>query len=338
MTNEELCRSIANIIANYRNDEFGIYDETHVQRWIEQFDVDEREIVLKETNRILKRNFISKYSFEQLAESIISSESVYGDDKDLYWNNVSVLNIQRKGNSQQELNDIFCAKLSEHYDIDTIVNRDSTEYLYIDDFIFSGNRIFTDLNFWLREKMPTNCKISIVTIGWYLYGQYSLNKRLTKLIADLGLDIKIVFKSYKDHRLENRLYRKNFSEVFWPTSTVEELPEVIEYLDKNSFTPQYRSVTGLRNNVFSRPRREEYERIMVKYGLKILSFSSQNSSVVKPLGYHNFNEFGFGSTIFSFRNCPNNNPLVFWWGDPTAPTWHPFSKWYPLMQRNTYGD
>ncbi|ENT6810372.1 hypothetical protein ACFD7O_004459 [Vibrio vulnificus] len=338
MTNDELCRSIASVIANYRNGEFGDYDEAHVRRWVEQFDVDERRIVLKETNRIIKRNFISRLSFDNLVDAIISSKSVYGENKDDYWNSVSLLDIQRRGNSQKELNDIFCSKLSESYNIDNIINCESSEYLYIDDFIFSGGRVYSDLSFWLRDTMPDNCRICIVTIGWYLYGQYSLNKRLKTLIDELGLNVVVEFRSFKDRRLENRLYRKDYSEVFWPTSCVEEVPEICEYIEEHDYEPKYRVENGVKNQVFSRPRREEYEKIILKYGLKILGFSNQNKSVVKPLGYHQFNEFGFGSTIFSFRNCPNNNPLVFWWGDPEAPDWHPFSKWYPLLQRDTYGD
>ena len=144
MTNEELCLSIANVISNYRNGEFGKYDEAHVWRWVEQFDIDERRIVLKETNRILKKNFISRDSFDKLVDAIIASPTVYGDNKDDYWSSVSLLDIQRRGNSQKELNDIFCSKLSRAYDIHNIINCDSAEYLYIDDFIFSGGRVYSD--------------------------------------------------------------------------------------------------------------------------------------------------------------------------------------------------
>lgn len=338
MTNEELCLSIATVISNYRNGEFGEYDKAHVWRWVEQFDVDERQIVLQETNRILKKNFISRESFNKLVDAIISSQVVYGENKDNYWNSVSLLEIQRKGSSQKELNDIFCSKLSEVYNIDNIINCESREYLYIDDFIFSGGRVYSDLSFWLRETMPNECRICIVTIGWYLYGQYSLKKRLEALISLLEINVELQFCSFINRRLENRLFRKDFSEVFWPTSCVEEIPEVVNYIEEHGYDPQYRVKNGIKNSVFSRPRREEYEKILLKHGLKILGFSKNNSRVVKPLGYHQFNEFGFGSTIFSFRNCPNNNPLVFWWGDPEAPDWHPFSKWYPLLQRDTYGD
>ncbi|EKO3629413.1 hypothetical protein M3926_003555 [Vibrio metschnikovii] len=338
MTNDELCLSIANVISNYRNGEFGKYDDAHVWRWIEQFDIDERRIVLEETNRILKKNFISRESIDQLVDAVISSRVVYGENKDNYWSSVSILDIQIRGNSQKELNDIFCSKLSETYDIHNIINCESREYLYIDDFIFSGGRVYSDLSSWLRDTMPDKCRICIVTIGWYIYGQYSLEWRLKDLISELRLDVELQFCSFKNRRLENRLYRRDFSEVFWPTSCVEEIPEVVDYIEKHGYEPKYRVQNGIENSVFSRLRREEYEKILLKYGLKILGLSNQNSPVVKPLGYHQFNEFGFGSTIFSFRNCPNNNPLVFWWGDPEAPDWHPFSKWYPLLQRDTYGD
>ena len=51
----------------------------------------------------------------------------------------------------------------------------------------------------------------------------------------------------------------------------------------------------------------------------------------KPLGISSFPGFGFGALLFSYRNCPNNTPLAFWWGD-----WNGNSTWYPLFQRKTY--
>lgn len=32
---------------------------------------------------------------------------------------------------------------------------------------------------------------------------------------------------------------------------------------------------------------------------------------MKPLGYKTYRGLGFGGTIFTYRNCPNNTPLVF---------------------------
>src|SRR5205823_14973302 len=44
-----------------------------------------------------------------------------------------------------------------------------------------------------------------------------------------------------------------------------------------------------------------------------------------PLGYDVFKCVGFGSLLVTYRNCPNNCPLVLWAGDP----------WFPLSPRKT---
>ncbi|MDI1222344.1 hypothetical protein [Acinetobacter sp.] len=314
MTNEEICQSIANIIYSYRDGEFGAYDYDHVERWASQFDSTERALVLEETNKILKRNYICKGSFEEFVDIIVNSNQVYTGDKELYWRNVSALNIQINGNSQHELNVILNNKFFGLYGVQNLIGKTSTEYIYLDDFIFSGNRLYQDMELWLRNSAPYICRVCILTIGWYSSGQWSTQKKLEALVNQLGKNIKFVFNSYQDFRLENRLYRRNFSEIFWPTSSVQVLPEVANFIVTENFNPIYRDVNGIKNQVFSSLRREEYEKIMLKYGLKIMSFPSQNSPVVKPLGYSTFRGFGFGSTMFSFRNCPNNNPLAFWWG------------------------
>ncbi|WP_439331430.1 phosphoribosyltransferase-like protein [Pseudomonas aeruginosa] len=48
----------------------------------------------------------------------------------------------------------------------------------------------------------------------------------------------------------------------------------------------------------------------------------------RPLGNSVLETLGFGATFVSYRNCPNNAPLVFWVGDP----------WYPLFPRFTNTD
>ena len=337
MTNEELCQSISNVINGYRNKEFGEYDAKHVRRWISQFEDFEKQIVLEETNRILKKNFISYNLFLEFIDTLIQSPDIYVENKDSYWNRVSLLDIQANGNSQKELNTILQDKLNLLYGVPNMIAQQSEEYIYLDDFIFSGNRLTSDMESWIRNDAPLKARVCVITIGWYVYGQYKTEKRLKAFAKSLGKDIHFVFASFSKYRLENRLYRKDYSTVFWPTSIIKELPEAIAFLQGQNCDFPYRAPVGVENPVFSRSRREEYEKIMLKYGLKILSFSVQNSSVVKPLGYDIYSGLGFGSTVFSFRNCPNNNPLAFWWGDPTALPFHPFSKWYPLMQRKTYG-
>lgn len=334
---KELCERISEVIIDYRNREFGVYDSLHVERWISQFEDDEKELVLLETLRILKRNYITIDKFISFVNALIESPGVYYGEKEKYWNTVCLLKIQKDGNSQTELNKILSETLLNKFGVDSSTNNTSDEFIYLDDFIFSGNRLFSDMKDWIATKAPMKCRVCVITIGWFTYGQWSTENRLKKEAIEHGKDIKFVFLSYQEYRLENRLNRKDYSEVFWPTKILLDLDAYTDWLQRENVTPIYREVNGAKNNVFTATRREEFEKIIFKYGLRIIAFSQKNSAVVKPLGYSTFRGFGFGSTVFSFRNCPNNNPLVFWWGDPSASPSHPFSKWYPLLQRKTYG-
>jgi hypothetical protein len=336
MSDEDVSQKIANIIGGYRDGEFGNYDINHVNRWISQFEDDEKEIVLLETHKLLKRNYITRENFSEFINLLIDSDSVYRGDKDSYWKSVSILNIQKNGNSQKELNEILRTKINKTFQGVDFTPKDSGEYIYLDDFIFSGNRLYSDMEDWIKNFSPDKSRVCIITIGWFIYGQYSTDKKLKELAKKHKKDIEFSFSSYTQFRLENRLYRKDYSEVFWPTNSIENINGYTQWLESENFDPKPRTPSAVKNEVFSNSRREEYEKIIFKYGLKIIGFSANNNFVVKPLGYSTFRGFGFGSTVFSFRNCPNNNPLAFWWGDPSARPSHPFSKWYPLLQRKTY--
>ncbi len=306
MSNVDVCNNIADIIKDYRDGEFGDYNSSHVEKWIAQFDADEQETVLLETLKILKRNYITRENFTQFVDVLIDSDSVYSNEKDTYWRSVSLLDIQKNGNSQDELNEVLAGSINSRYEVDDLIGKESDEFIYLDDFIFSGNRLFSDMQDWITKFAPDECRVCIITIGWFIYGQWSTENKLKKIAKESGKNIKFVFISFTEFRLENRLHRKDYSEVFWPTDSITSLADYDNWFEAESFDPKYRQVNGAKNKIFSSTRREEYERIIFKYGLKIMGFSSQNSKVVKPLGYSTFRGFGFGSTVFSFRNCPNN--------------------------------
>ncbi|EPR2983063.1 phosphoribosyltransferase-like protein [Vibrio parahaemolyticus] len=334
MNKAYLCSEIASIIANYASGQFGLYDGNHVWRWVEQFEDSEQQIVLEETLHILQRNYISRDKFINFATDAINCEGLHKGNPVGFWSNASILNIQIDGNSQSELNDIFGNVLHSQLGIYRNHVQHSDTYLYIDDFIFSGNRLYSDVAKWVADHQPSNCTIYFITIGYYQYGEYSLKNRLKELFA--GRNIQYDIFSYSDFRLENRLRYRERSDRLWPTEAVRYDPSIDTYLQNNRINFPFRTGNGELSKVFSSARRYAFEEIMLKYGIYIVGLSAHNSVVVKPLGYDTFpNSLGFGSTVFTFRNCPNNNPLPFWWGDPnsTNPT---LRRWYPLMQRRVY--
>lgn len=336
MEHNQLCEAISQIILGYADNCYGNNDAAHVNRWVEQFDECERQLVLEETLHVLQNQYITRDKFTELVSTVIDFDKIHGGNPRDFWQNASLLQIQLNGNSQSELNDIFSNILQDKYQVGSIINNRSLNYFYIDDFIFSGNRLYSDLSDWFERESPRDCKLNIVTLGYYTSGQYSTECRLKELFADRNIALE--FYRYEECTLENRLRYRNSSERFWPTENVLDDTTVQAYVEEKRPNFTYREVTAHENKVFSSDRREQYEKIMLKYGIKIVGFPRTNSAVVKPLGYDTYRTFGFGSAVFTFRNCPNNNPLAFWWGDPEAPEYHPFSKWYPLLQRTTYRD
>lgn len=60
-------------------------------------------------------------------------------------------------------------------------------------------------------------------------------------------------------------------------------------------------------------------------GVQVRAVCPHLNAYMRPLGNSVMGTTGFGSMIVTYRNCPNNAPLVLWAGDP----------WYPLFPRKT---
>lgn len=333
---EQKASEISAIIQNYRNGDVGKLDTEHVLRWVNQFEAQDQLLVLSETKNILDRNYLSEKKVNESIDIILSPNNTNNNDPVGFWSNCSLLEIQINGKSQSALIEKFTQRLQKKYGITPKINQKSNTYVYLDDFLFSGNRIQNDVTKLLQTSDIDNCNIIFMTFGYFQSGQFSTSNNLKKLFDSLKRNIRISYTNFEGYDLENRLTYKNSSEVFWPTQNVLHIPEVNHYLSKFNKMPTFRDNLLLNNRVFNPVVREQFELAMLKAGVKILSFCKDPSRVVKPLGYSSFDGFGFGSTVFTYRNCPNNNPLAFWWGDKTKPSTHPFSKWYPLLERKTY--
>ncbi|PNI03273.1 hypothetical protein C1N32_16870 [Vibrio diazotrophicus] len=332
-----LITSISNIIIDYAAGEFGQLDEAHVRRWIAQFDEDDQEVILAETNRILKRTYITKDKFTAFISGLVSSKKFTGNDSRDFWSQVSLCDIQINGHSQRELVTLLSNTVFEQFEIRPNINQDSEHHIYVDDFLFSGDRIKNDLKVWIRDTAPEKFNLSIVLMGFYRLGYWKVKQELENFAKSLNKNMTLDVWSIENLRLENRLFNKNISHIFWPDESIMQIPSVNAYINEQECTPQFRVVNNLKNNIFSVDRRTQYEHAMTKAGIKIRGYCREPSRIMKPLGYSTFKGFGFGGTVFSYRNCPNNAPLAFWWGNPKYPDAdHPFRQWYPLMQRKTY--
>jgi hypothetical protein len=333
---KKMLTEIAEIIRDYRKDEIPLIDINHVQKWICQFDKTAQKIILKETRKLLSELYISEDSLRKLFNDILILKDLTEGKPKYYWSSVSVLDIQGNGNSQKEMNQIFLEEAKKKHKIKIPINDYSKKNLiYLDDFMFTGNRALNDVKKLLLENELTDVKIEFVFMGWYTYGQYYFNQRFDKLCKETSRNISFRMWSYEHLRLENRLYYKNNSESLWMKSASADVYTRLG-INKNDIklrevipNPTYRFFSSENN-------RQILEDQFLKYGIQILSDCESPSFTMHPLGFSPFRGFGFGAIVTSFRNCPNNCPLVLWWGDITKTSGNSLDNWYPLLPRKVY--
>lgn len=93
-----------------------------------------------------------------------------------------------------------------------------------------------------------------------------------------------------------------------------------EYAESKGFTEYdsdfYRIVTEKEEEFFtSAENRVKLENIFLSKGIEILKRANVHKYNIRPLGFAlpASKTFGFGALFFTWRNIPNNTPLVFWY-------------------------
>lgn len=319
-----LIESVVEIIADYRKGEIDPPTPVHVETWIKQFNQTTRVPILTELAHVLRTTYVSRERAEGFLSGIINSEALTGKDRCAFWKNVNFMDIQGGGNSQREMLEIFSSNLERScgFGVDDC-GSESGVYFYLDDISFSGNRVLTDLGNWLQSDAPASAEVHIGVIALHTYGQYQANDKLEKAVKAAGKNIK--FHWWRFNVVEDRRAYMSSSEVLRPTMVPGE-PLAQAYV-KGIKSAGYEIVLrtpGGTNNVFSSEAgRHLLEQEFLRKGLEIRQMCPNLPKTHHPLGFSRLRMLGFGALHVTFRNCPNNCPLVFWVDDP----------WYPLFPR-----
>ena len=200
----------------------------------------------------------------------------------------------------------------------------SEAFVYLDDGIYTGNRVLADIRSWIQSEAPNEAVLNVIVIALHRGGKYYAKTRLDEPSKVAGKNIKI--KWWRCVTLEDRGNHTKSSDVLRPT----EIPDdqaVQEYTDSLNYPPKLRKPGNLGKNQFfsSEEGRHVLEQEFLKAGVRIRSMCPYLNNYQRPLGNSVLETLGFGSLLVTFRNCPNNAPLALWAGDP----------WYPLFPRRT---
>lgn len=331
----DLLVSIANEIKTYRKGEIDQPTPEHVDRWASQFTPANQIAFLREFNHVIKQTFLTKDCFVQFLDGLVTNTALTGANSHAYWSNANFLKIQRRGQSQKQMVSLMGERIAEKLGLDIARSGSAQgDFIYLDDVLFTGGRISTDLTAWIEGPAPNNAVVKVITIALHTSGHYYIeSRRLREAIARSGKNIRISFWKLLD--VENRRYYRNTSDVLWPASIPNDAA-VQAYIAAQQAYPVELRVAGNRGtlNIFSSEEgRSVLEQEFLIAGVKIRSLTQNLNDFYRPLGCGGFG-VGFGSTIVTYRNCPNNCPLAMWWGDPEEASGA--LHWYPLLQRKTY--
>jgi hypothetical protein len=331
-----LLASIAATVADYRAGEIASLGSAHIDRWVQQFSNDIQEPLLSELDHVLKQTYLKRDFASGFLNKLLVNESLAGARPCEFWKSVNFLDIQQNGHSQHEMLEMFSDILERECGsaIDSC-GRPVREFVYLDDVMFSGNRVGNDLASWIRGSAPNVAVVNVILVALHTSGEWLVGNRLKKEIATSGKQIAI--KYWRAMSVENRKYYKNDSEVLWPADLPDDadLRAYLALPHKFPFAP--RSPGGKLGPFSSEGARQLLERELLLAGVKIRARCANPKDIMRPLGFSPFG-LGFGSMIVTFRNCPNNCPLALWWGDRAADASNPLSSWYPLFPRKTYSD
>ncbi len=209
---------------------------------------------------------------------------------------------------------------------------DDGPFIYLDDIVFTGNRVKNDLAAWIDSSAPQEATLHVVVLALHRAGWDYADDELRAISRTARKRIDI--KWWRDIEVEDRGSCSQQSDVLRP-ATIPDDPDTQEYISGLVYNGQWyppvpRSGTSIGENKFfsSHDGRCLLEQQFLRTGIRIRRENHRLQQSQRPLGFKKLQSLGFGSLIVTFRNCPNNCPLVFWANNP----------WYPLFPRSTNTD
>jgi len=321
---DRLLQAIATIIEDYQSGILPTPTPEHVERWIEQFPQTVQQPILAELEYVLAKTYFSKARVHSFMKSVIHFAGwTKGNDTE-FWHQMNFLDLQPRGNSQRDLIEIFDANLYTELGFNISNCGMGNKYIYIDDGLFSGGRIESDINNWITNVAPNNCELYVAVIVSHKQGHYFKSKSIDQANIESRKNIKIRFGHLIS--IQDGIFDTNSSDVLRPTGPGDD-PAVAAYITTLEREITWRTSTSVGPLKFfsSNQGRHLLEQEFLKKGVAVRAMCPNFNAYQRPLGNSTMRTLGFGTMFATYRNCPNNAPLVLWAGDP----------WYPLLRRIT---
>ena len=165
---EGFVASIVATTADYR----AAPTSAHVEQWISQFDASVQLPMLRELDHVLKQTYFSRANTRVFLASLFQTKNRVGEDACAFWKGVKFLDIQGGGASQRDMLALFSDVLEKECGFGTgSCGATPQAFVYLDDAIFTGNRVGRDIQRWISSEAPADAKPCI-------------SSRLRRILAD----------------------------------------------------------------------------------------------------------------------------------------------------------
>lgn len=340
---DKLVEEVYDKIKDFRKDEGVVITRDGIREWAEQFG-DDAEFMLLETNNILGKTYLTKEEAVDLFRNYIKDHLKRHKYNDIvsYLQDVCYLRLQPEGKSQNIIVDMVEDIIRIDYGLNVADFADYPKnlFIYFDDVLITGGTILSDLTKWIKqdnriaELNAHNIKLEVNLIVEHCLGQSITLYRLGKYECP-GLDTSNIH-IWRYYEVENHLklpYVYGGQKLNAVAIPVKESlsPEAIKYWEELEATghPEYafrpEGRPSIEEYFTSVENRIRYEQNLVDKGLYIINqIQGEVKGYVRPLGfiYPSYKTLGVGTLFFTWRNVPNNSPLVFWWDVP-GHNWKP---------------
>lgn len=323
---EAIAASLAQIVADFRNDDGIRIDADHVLRWAYQFDEQIRLRLVDTMRNFLQAHYLSKERVDAYLLGMLRSPNLCAGDPLTYWSSTRILSDQERGRSQVALVQTMLRLASREFGPDFRFGHAlSSRAFYVDDCVFTAGRVKEDADRWINSVRQHEGRfhLDLGLLGVHALGEYFFDLHFNRSTAPFGARFSRRMLRFKN--FENRKARRSSSQVLWPsiTSTSIGFPEF------HSDSVILRVPPGGVAQFWTEGDRAFLEKVLLDAGCRICGSCDARSPMMRPLGYGAFG-YGFGSMFFSYLNCPNNAPLAIWW---TARTARMPGGWNALLPR-----
>ncbi|ALU26597.1 phosphoribosyltransferase-like protein [Myroides odoratimimus] len=340
---EEVIRKIHAVIKDYRNHDDIYITPEHIATWANQFG-DHNEFVLNEILEILPKVYISRNKAkEYIKQHIDAYINLYKyTNVSTFLSDTEFLNMQLPHKSQPAILILLEEVLNEAYDESYLryITYPKINYIYFDDILASGSTVGNHILTWLHqqdthgranhEKISNNeIKLSISLFCKHTWG-FSFQKY--RIINKFGDKTERKINWYWNYEIQNHAKFNNqqlniAKPVKGDNITINTYFASLTATKYDDYA--FREVNTPINEHFftNKENRIKFENILVERGIEIIGMiKGEVKPNIRPLGLINpsYKILGLGTHFFTWRNIPNNSPLVYWWEVPGH-------DWIPLF-------